>query len=47
MKPGQIESRKRLFLEKMRNGDLSTSYEIRKKKMNDESLYIDARKRVQ
>lgn len=47
MNPAQIEARKRLFLEKMRNGDTSTSYEVRMKRLKDENLYIDARKRVQ
>lgn len=47
MNRAQVESRKKRFLEKMRNGDLTTSYETRIKRLKDESLYYDARKRVQ
>lgn len=47
MNPAQIEARKRLFLEKMRNGDTATSYEKRMMRLKDKQLYIDDRKRVQ
>lgn len=47
MNQAQIEARKRIFLEKMKNGDTSTSYEIRMKRLKDKNLYFDARKRVQ
>jgi len=47
MNPKQIESRKKIFLEKWHNGDIKPTYEIRMKRLKDPELYVDTRIRVQ
>jgi hypothetical protein len=47
MTKGQMEARKKIFLEKMRNGDTLPTYRVRQIRLKVEQFFIDPRKRIE